>query len=799
MHMNKNEKKIQELILLFQKGRTDQAFDLAVSLSRKYPNIQVILEILGLTAVQLKKFDIAEKAFKRLIILKPDYAQAYYNLGNVLFSIGKFDRAATAYSDAISKNPGFFDAYLNLGVSLARLDKTDDAIKIFEKAEKVTPENPRPAFEKGNMLVKQKKYLQALEFFNKALKIKPDFAEAYNRKGITYYHMGEFSDAIINFTKALEFQPGNAGSYFNRAKCHKENGNLEHAAEDYREAINIQPAYPEALNNLAVILNEQGYFDQSIEYLEKAVAVDPTYFYAFNNLGSFYLQSKNYDNAIKSYISAIEANDKNYEGYYNLGESLAEQGKTDQALDSFRLSLDINPDYDKAKLGILSHKRKRCDWSDFENDEKSYKNLGINSYPVSPHMLLAMEDHPERQLKRAENFWKNKNIRSVHHVTETAPHKNGKIRVGFFSADIKDHPVMHVSSGLFREYDRSKFEFHLFSFGPPDDSIIRNQVASNVDVFHDLFEKPAIEIIQCAREQKLSVAIDMTGYTIDARIGLFAQKLAPVQISFLGYPGTLGADCIDYMIADQNVIGESHRHFYSEHMIYLPDTFFPSDNMREIASDPKTRSDHCLPENGFVFCCFNSSYKISPYEFDIWMRVMKKTPRSVLWLPKGNDQAMSNLIREAEQRQVDGNRLIFAQRMPEMGDHLARLQHADLFLDCFNYNAHSTASDALWAGVPIVTRQGEQFSARVASSLLFALGLDDLVTNSSQEYENLILKLALDKAALQKIREKLAENKKTQPLFNTKKYVRNFEKGIEDALSAYRDNSKSHDIFVFDD
>ena len=797
--MNKNEKKIQELILLFQKGRIDQAFDQALSLSKKHPNIQVIFEILGLSAVQLKKFDVAEKAFRKLILLKPDYAQAYYNLGNVLFSMRKFDNAVTAYSEAISKNSGFFDAYMNLGVSLSRLNNLSDAIKVFEKAEKITPENPRPVFEKANMLVKQKKYPQAIENFDKVLKIKPDFIEAYNRKGVTYYHMGNFSDAILNFTKALEYNPDNAGSYFNRAKCHKEYGNLEHAAEDYRKAISIKPAYPEALNNLAVILNEQGYIEQSIEYLEKAIAVDTTYFYALNNLGNFYLLSKNYDKANKSYISAIEANDKNFEGYYYLGESLAEQGKSEQALSSFRLSLDINPDFDKAKLGILSHKRKICDWSDFENDEKSYTTLGINSYPVSPHMLLSMEDHPERQLKRAENFWKNKNIRSVQNVTETDLLKKEKIRVGFFSADVKDHPVMHVSSGLFREYDRSKFEVHLFSFGPPDNSIIRKQVTSDVDVFHDLYKLPDIEIIQRARDQKLCVAIDMAGYTDDARIGLFAQRLAPVQISFLGYQGTLGTDCIDYMIADQNVVGESQKQFYNENIIYLPDTFFPSDDMREISNDPKTRPHHGLPENDFVFCCFNSSYKISPYEFNIWMRVMQKVPQSVLWLPKGNDQVMTNLIHEAEQRQVDGNRLIFAERVPEMRDHLARLQHADLFLDCFNYNAHSTASDALWAGVPLVTRQGEQFSARVASSLLFALGLDELVTKSPQEYEKLILELAQNKVALQKIRKKLDENRKTQSLFNTKKYVRNFERGIKNAFQAHLDNTKNHDIFVSQD
>ncbi|XDZ66907.1 tetratricopeptide repeat protein [Alphaproteobacteria bacterium LSUCC0684] len=763
--MKKNEKKIQELILLFQQGKTVQAFDLALSLSRKHSNIHPVFEILGLTAAQLKRFDIAEKAFNRVILLKPDYAQAFYNLGNVLLSCGKLEQAEAAYADSIRKSPGFLDAYMNL----------------------------------GKCLIRQEKHDQAIEIFDKALRLNKNLAEAHSRKGVAFYHLGDISQAILQFTKALEINPQNAGSYFNRAKCHKETGRSDLAIDDYKAAINIQPAYPEALNNLAIILNEQGFFQQSIKYLEKSIAVDPTYYFAFNNLGNFYKEKKELDQAVQFYIKAIHANKDNYEAYYNLGETLEGQDKFEQALSSFQKSLKINPDYHKSRIGMMSLNRKMCEWADFESDQQLLAVIDVKSSPIPTHMLLSMEDHPERQMDRSKSYAETIKPKTLPLTRAPQSSAGKKIRVGFFSADIKDHPVLHMTSGLFREYDRSTLEVHLFSFGLPDNSDIREEAAKDVDVFHDLHELPENEIIIVARNQQLDIAIDMMGYTKDAKIGLFAQRLAPVQINYLGYPGTLGAGYIDYMIADRHVIGDGQEKFYSEHIIHMPDTFFPSDNLREIAADPKTKSYHGLPEDSFVFCCFNSSYKISPEEFDIWMRVMKKIPGSVLWLPDGHERTVNNLRREAENREVNGDRLIFAGRIPEMRDHLARLQHADLFLDCFNYNAHSTASDALWAGVPLVTRPGEQFAARVASSLLYALGLDQLVTKSSKEYEDLILNLAKDKDRLQKIRETLAANRKTHPLFDAKRYARNFEKGLEKAVDAYQRGIKKQHIFVTGD
>jgi len=797
--MKKIEIEIQELILFFQQGKIVNAFDLARSLSRKYPNIHVVFEILGLAAAQLKKYEIAEKSFQKLIRLKPDYAQGYYNLGNVLLSIGKVENAATAYSQAIGKMPGFLDAYLNLGICLTRQEKFDQAIETYRKAAKVAPDNPRPVLENGNMLIKQNKYAEALLCFDKALELKPDFAEAHNRRGVSLYHLQKFPTAYSSFSKAIEFNQDNARYYFNRARCSKESGNLEIAVDDYRTAINIRPSFPEALNNLAIILNEQGHVEQSIDFLEKAISADPTYYFALNNLGNFYKNLGDLDRAIDAYKKAVDLNNEYFEAYYNLGEVLEEQGKIDQAITAFQLSLKINADYDKARLGIFAQKRKICDWTDIVNDKESYAKLGINSKPVSPHMLLCLEDHPERQLKRAENFWNNKNVSPIHHAKEINRPDKGKIRVGFFSADIKDHPVLHMSSGLFREYDRLKFEVHLFSYGRPDDSHLRGEVANTVDFFHDVHELPDIDLIRSAKEHKLDIAIDMMGYTKSARYGMFAHRLAPVQINYLGYPGTLGSHTIDYIMADKHVIGDGQDTFYTERVIYMPDSFFPSDNRREIATDPKTRSHHGLPEDGVVFCCFNSSYKISPDEFDIWMRIMRKTPGSVLWLSKGNDQSTTNLIHEANNRNVDGDRLIFAERTPKMKDHLARLQHADLFLDCFNYNAHSTASDALWAGVPLVTKQGEQFSARVASSLLHALGLDELVTRSTAEYENRILGLAHDKSTLQDIRKKLAKNRLSHPLFDTKRYVKNFERGLEQAFNAYHKGIKNQNIYLYED
>jgi predicted O-linked N-acetylglucosamine transferase (SPINDLY family) len=354
---------------------------------------------------------------------------------------------------------------------------------------------------------------------------------------------------------------------------------------------------------------------------------------------------------------------------------------------------------------------------------------------------------------------------------------------------------MYLMAQVFEEHENSRFQIFSYSYGPDKQDEMRDRLVKSVDVFHDVRTMTDLQIVKLAREERLDIAIDLKGFTKDTRLGLFAYGLAPIQISYLGYPGTTGAKFMDYIVADPIVIPDDKRLYYSEQIIYLPNTYQPTDRKRSISEKLMTRSDEGLPSDSFVFCCFNNNYKISAREFDIWMRLLAKAEGSVLWLLKSNGWSENHLKKEAEARGVNADRLIFADRLPQ-AEHIARHKLADLFLDTFNYNAHTTASDALWGGLPLVTKAGEGFAARVASSLLSAIGLPELITNSEKNYEALCLDLFESPKRLSEIKRKLMSNRLTHPLFDPQKYTRHLENGYELAYQRYLDGKQADVIFI---
>ena len=409
--------------------------------------------------------------------------------------------------------------------------------------------------------------------------------------------------------------------------------------------------------------------------------------------------------------------------------------------------------------------------------------------------MLSLEDAPERHRLRSEVFAKTKYTQNPLPSPEVPSHKPERIRIGYFSADFHEHATMYLISKVFKVHDRQKFEIYAYSYGPDKSPRVRQNLIKSVDVFDDVREMSDKDIAMIARQDKLDIAVDLKGHTRDQRLGIFAYRPAPIQISYLGYPGTTGANFIDYIVADPIVIPTDQVSAYSEKIIYLPNTYQPNDNTRSISTKMGTRKDMELPEKGFVFCCFNSNYKISSTEFDIWMRLLSKVKGSVLWLLKSNQWAEENLKKEAEKRGVQKDRLVFAERLP-IDEHLARHIHADLFIDTFNVNAHTTASDALWAGLPVVTKLGQSFVARVAGSLLNAVGLPELITKNEKDYEELIFELATNPDKLKKIKDKLAANRLTHPLFDTESYTKDLENGYYKAYNNYFEGNKTKNIKV---
>lgn len=602
---------------------------------------------------------------------------------------------------------------------------------------------------------------QAIEFFRQALEISPDYADVHNNLGCALNDLGRSDEAVVSFQQAI--------------------------------AINPTPA---AYNNLGYSYEKLGRSDLAIECLQEAIQFDPDCAEAYNNLGNLLkFQSRN-DGALDCYRRAIAIKPDYAEAYNNLGNLLKAEGQQEEALRCLERALEIKPDYPTARAQQLSLLSQLCDWDPIGAAADLIPNLGTEGQAVPPFMMLRFEDDPARHRIRSERFAAERYPRSAWLLPPRPAARPERLHIGYFSADFHNHATMYLMAKLFEEHDKSRFRISAYSYGPDNrDDEMRRRLLSAVDSFHDVRLSSDEEIARLARAEGLDIAIDLKGYTDNTKSGLFAFRAAPIQMNYLGYPGSMGAAFMDYIIADVVVIPEHYRQFYTEKVVLMPGSYQANDSDRKISDRIFTPEEVGLPPTGFVFCCFNNNYKITPAEFDIWMRLLGAVEDSVLWLFKVADEAETNLRREAQKRGVDPNRLVFAEPLP-LAEHLARVRLADLFLDTFNYNAHTTASDALWAGVPVVTKLGQSFSARVGGSLLNAVGLPELITETPEEYERLALALATNPTKLSAIKARLKKNRLKAPLFDSERFTRHIEDAYEQAYRSYLDGKEPDHIVV---
>jgi len=613
----------------------------------------------------------------------------------------------------------------------------------------------------GIALQKQNKLEEAIEAYNKALSFKLDYVDAYNNMGIAHKDQGKLEEAIGAYNKALVIKPDYVGAYNNMGTALQKQNKLEEAIKAYNKALVIKPDYVDAYYSMGIALQKQNKLEEAIEAYNKALSFKPDY----------------------------------VDAYYNMGIALQEQNKLEEAIEAYNKALSFNPDYVEARTQKLHQQAHICNWDSIAEDLNLIPELGTLEKHVSPFALLSLEDSPDRHLTRSKIYAKAKYPQKILSPKDKSSKKSKRIRIGYFSTDFKEHPVAYLIAKVLEQHNRDKFEVCGYSIHGSSSCEMRQRLEKSFDSFTDVQSISDRDIALQARQDEIDIAVDLNGYTKYTRTGIFAYRAAPIQINYLGYPGTLGADFMDYIVADPVLIPEDKRWHYSEQIIYLPNTYQPTDNTRIISDQVIMRKDIGLPDKGFVFCCFNQNCKISPAEFDIWMRLLTSVKGSVLWLLKSNKWAEQNLKRQAEAHGVSSERIIFAERVPQ-AEHLARQRLADLFLDTFNYNAHTTASDALWAGLPLVTKLGKGFAARVAGSLLNAVGLPELITESEQDYEALILKLATNPTKLAEIKEKLANNRLTQPLFNSDLYTRHLESGYLQAYESYFQGNLPQTIIV---
>ena len=664
---------------------------------------------------------------------------------------GRLAEAEAIYREILSSQPDHFDALQLLATIAGQQNKMTEAIELFYRALKINPEHPASLNNCGNALQMLKRYDEALLSYDKSIAVQPDNADTWCNRGVVFQALKRYEEAL----------------------------------ESYERAIALRPGYTLAYNNRSYTLLELKRYEEAVLSYDRTIALNANYPEPHYNRGNALLWLTRYEEAILSYDRAIKIKPDYAEAYGNRGNALKDLKRLQDAVLSYERAIAFKPDYDFLFGQWLHTKMKICDWRTFENDvQQLSKRIELNKKASSPFSVLALLDSPSMQKKAAEILVLEKypSMELLPKIPKRRRHE--KIRIGYYSADFHNHPMMYLMGGLFKLHDREKFEIIAFSFGPNRDDEMRKKAKETFDQFIDVQNKSDNDVAQLSRDMEIDIAVDRKGFTKDGRTGLFALRVAPIQVSYLAYPGTMGADYIDYLIADAILIPECRTQHYSEKIVYLPDSYQVNDSTRRIAGKVFTREELGLPTVGFVFCCFNNNHKITPATFDGWIRILKKVEGSVLWLFEDNPKAAENLRTEASELGIKADRLIFAKRMPN-AEHLARHRAADLFLDTLPYNAHTTASDALWAGLPVLTCIGEAFASRVAASLLNAIQLPELITATQKEYEALAIELATNPEKLTAIRQKLEKNRLTTPLFDTELFTRNIEKAYTAMYERY--------------
>jgi len=622
----------------------------------------------------------------------------------------------------------------------------------------------------------------AIETYGRCLALDPRYPEIHNNLGTALDQMGRLQEAVACFESALSLDPGYVRPLVNLGKVLRLQGKAAEALVRLERALTLAPDNPAALTNLGFALADLGPSRAAIDALRRAIALEPALAEARHGLGRVLLDCGDAAGACDSLQSAVALKPALIDAYPLLANSLILLQRLPEALAVAERLLEQRPEDVEALRVRLNCASRMCDWERVESTLTRTRRLPGGTANMPPFLLLGVCDDPAEHLAAARV----RAAAAARDRVELPPPpvwQHDKIRVAYVSGDFCAHALAFLTAEMFELHDRSAFEIHGVSFGPDDGSALRKRVLGAFDSWLEGADKSDLEIATWMRQREIDIAVDLKGYTLACRPGILACRPAPIQASYMGYPGTMAAPFIDYLIADRHVIPEAEQRFYTEKIIHLPDTYWVNDRKRRMLEASLTRAQAGLPAQGFVFCSFNNNWKITQPTFDVWMRLLAQVPGSVLWLLEDNAWAAHNLRRAAAARGIDPQRLVFAPRTASE-IHLARHCLADLVLDTLPYNAHTTASDALWCGLPVVSCPGRSFASRVAASLLNAVGLSELVTSSLEEYETLALELARSPARLAALRARLTSNREALPLFDTPRFCRNLEQAYRQVLRA---------------
>lgn len=654
---------------------------------------------------------------------------------------GKLARALTLYRQVLKSEPKNIMALQYLGILYGQTGRFEEALTVFSKACAVQPDDFSMHYNRGKALQELHRYEPALESYNRTLSLNAHYIDGYNNRGIVLGKLRRYEDSLASYDTALRLNPNFAAAHINRGSVLTQMQRYSEALASFDTALAIDSTLAEAFNNRGLALAALGQTDEALASLDQAVALHPGYAAAHKNRADILIEMRRHKEALASYNRAIAL------------------GPNQPYLHGSRLHTQM-------AIG---------DWEDFAARVKEISNQIKQGKPAAAPFALMAAPVDAATLKRAAELCAAEQYPQAAQPLWTGEHPpHERIRIGYFSADFHNHATAHLMVQMFERHDSAHFETFAFSFGPHSDDPMRQRLMAAFDHFFDVKDENDQTIAKLAQQQQVDIAIDLKGYTQESRPAIFALRPAPIQVSYLGFPGAMGAPYIDYIIADAVVIPTDHFGFYSEKVVQLPYCYQVNDRQRPIAQATPTREALGLPEAGFVFCCFNNNFKITPDLFTIWMGLLARVAGSVLWLYEGNQTICRNLRQEAQRHGIAPQRLIFAPRIG-LAEHLARHRQADLFLDTFYYNAHTTSSDALWSGLPLLTCIGDTFASRVAASLLRALELPELITHNHDEYAALALRLATEPETLASLKAKLAHHRLIQPLFNTELFTRHIE------------------------
>ncbi|OUS27897.1 hypothetical protein A9Q98_08410 [Thalassotalea sp. 42_200_T64] len=723
----------------------------------------------------------AEQFYSKVLSIQPKHPDALHLRGLILHQQGDHQQAIKLIGKAIKINSTLAEMHNNLGEAYRAIGKLTDAQSCYRKALNIRANFPEAINNLGLVLDNKGLAEQAIKNFKLAIKMKTNYVDARVNLAGSLKAQGDFSAALSCCDEVLAIQPDCLAGYSIKGLIHYDTGQLEQSIKFLKQALNISPNDAQINNNIGVALRDMGDLKEAIKYYLQAVNTNPNHAEALNNLGVALKELGQYQDASISFNKALAIKPSYPQAHFNQAGVLAKMGASAEAVKSYRQALLLKPDYQEARCELIHELRDNCDWAEVDKlTRQLIKSVTTSTDNVYPFTFLCLSTTAQQQLQCAKN-WANKQEAQATKISATLNFKFDKknksiLRIGYISADFHEHATAYLISELFELHDRKNVEIFGYSCGPQKQGEAHQRIATACDHFIDISDLPHVEAAKIIHQDGIDILVDLKGYTQGARAEILALRPAPIQVNYLGYPGTMGADFIDYLITDKVVVPTEDSNNFSEQLVYMPDCYQVNDRKRKISETLPTRVECGLADDVFVFCCLNTPYKITSEIFSVWMRVLLKVENSVLWLMASTVQGEKNLRKEAKDRGIDPERIIFAIKLP-LDQHLARFKLGDLFLDTFPVTAHTTASDALWAGVPVLTCLGDSFVSRVAASILTTANFPELIEFSLQGYENRAIALANRKEELLQIRNRIENLKQVSPLFDTPAFTQTLEIG----------------------